>query len=260
MELPPYHLPTFRGIMYHTLSRLKSFLTRAGRVIVAVVVVLSFLGSLGTDGSFGNGDSADSVLSKIGMAATPIFHPMGITDENWPATVGLFTGIFAKEAVVGTLNNLYTGMVETAEIQEESFSLAEGLRKAFTAIPSGFSGMNSSENTAEPPGGNEKALDVMRSRFNGTAGAYAYILFILIYSPCVAVIAAIYKETTLGWAVFSTAYLTILAWVVSTLFYRFATFGTSPGESLLWIGVAAAILGGMWYALKVISGSGRLKA
>jgi len=107
MELPPYHIPTFNGIMFHTWSRLKSFLWRAGKVILAVVIILSFLNSVGTDGSFGNEDSQNSVLSAVGKKITPVFYPIGITDDNWPATVGLFTGIFAKEAVVGTINSLY---------------------------------------------------------------------------------------------------------------------------------------------------------
>lgn len=256
MELPPYHLPTFRGIMYHTMSRLKGFVTRAGKVILAVVVVLSFLGSLGTDWSFGNQDSSKSVLSAVGRAITPVFHPMGITDENWPAAVGLFTGIFAKEAVVGTLDNLYTGMAdEPVEITEDAgdFSLAGGVAQAFRSIPEGLRGPES-EDSSEA---SESAFQVMRTMFDGPAGAYAYLLFILIYAPCVAAIAAIYKETGLAWAAFSTTYLTVLAWTVSTMFYRLATFHRSPGESLLWLATASLVAGGVWFTLKVLSKAGK---
>ncbi|MCK4654717.1 MAG: Fe(2+) transporter permease subunit FeoB, partial [Candidatus Cloacimonetes bacterium] len=119
MELPPYHIPTFNGIMLHTWQRLKTFLLRAGKVIIIVVIVLSFLNSIGTDGSFGNEDSENSILSSIGKSITPIFKPMGISSNNWPATVGLFTGIFAKEAVVGTLDALYSQLDETKEAEEE---------------------------------------------------------------------------------------------------------------------------------------------
>lgn len=79
MELPPYHLPTVRSLAIHTWDRLKAFMIRAGRVIIAVVVVLSFLNSIGTDGSFGNEDSDRSVLAAASKAITPALAPMGIT-------------------------------------------------------------------------------------------------------------------------------------------------------------------------------------
>ncbi len=270
MELPPYHLPTFRGIMYHTLTRLKGFLLRAGQVIVIVVVVLSFLNSIGTDGSFGNEDSAGSILAFLGRKVTPVFAPMGITEDNWPASVGLFTGIFAKEAVVGTLDNLYTTMADQRNEtpgEPEEFSFTEGIAAAFQAIPQGFRDMGSA---LSDPIGTGTALenveaetttfDIIREKFNGTAGAYAYLLFILIYAPCVAAIAAIYRETSLRWAAFSTLYLTLLAWVVSTLFYRTATFAGAPGESALWTGIALSLLAGMFLALKLLSKGSALKA
>ena len=141
MELPAYHVPTLRGILTHTWERLKGFLIRAGRVILVVVVILSFLNSIGTDGSFGNEDSEESVLSHIGMSITPIFTPMGIREENWPATVGLFTGIFAKEAVVGTLDSLYAGMDADATAEEESFAFWNAIQGAFATIPEGLLGV-----------------------------------------------------------------------------------------------------------------------
>ena len=108
MELPTYHLPTFKGVMLRTWERLKSFILRAGKVIVVMVMVLSLMNSIGTDGSIGNEDSENSILSSVSQSVTPVLAPMGISQENWPATVGIFTGVFAKEAVVGTLDSLYT--------------------------------------------------------------------------------------------------------------------------------------------------------
>jgi ferrous iron transport protein B len=243
--------------MYHTISRLKSFLFRAGRVIIIIVAILSLLNSMGTDGSFGNQDSGNSILSAMGRAASPVLYPMGINGDNWPASVGLITGIFAKEAVVGTLDNLYGSM--TGELRrnqpEVDFSFSGGIAAAFKAIPEGFSVTAEDER----PGTETGTFDVMRSRFNGWIGAYAYLLFILIYSPCVAVIAVIRKETNTGWAVFSTVYLTILAWTVSTLFYRTATIMQSPLESALWIAAAAAVLSGIWITLKLLAKNSSLR-
>jgi len=193
MELPPYHLPRLVAIFYHTWERLKEFILRAGKIILILVLVLSVLWSIGTDGSFGNQESENSILSAASRVITPVFHPMGITDENWPATLGLVTGIFGKELVVGTLNTFYG---------------ADG---------------------ADP-------AESMLSSFDGKAGAFAYLLFVLIYAPCVAAIAAIQRETGWKWMAFSVGYLSALAWTISTLFYQLATAAAHPVQSAIWGG------------------------
>ncbi len=258
MELPAYHVPTLRGILTHTWERLKGFLIRAGRVILVVVVILSFLNSIGTDGSFGNEDSEESVLSHIGMSITPIFTPMGIREENWPATVGLFTGIFAKEAVVGTLDSLYAGMDAEATAEEESFAFWNAIQGAFATIPEGLLGVADTfsdplgiavgeiedvSSAAEAQEVSSSTFGAMIRRFDGTAGAFAYLLFILLYAPCVAALAAIWREISPGWAVFSSAYLSILAWSTSVLYYQVSTFAEHPNTSLFWLVLVSVLLG-----------------
>ena len=130
MELPPYHLPKFKSLMIHCWQRLRDYIWRAGKVITLAVAVLGFLNSFGivekavddaSTGSAteteqsagfeftaGNGDSENSLLSIIGKAITPVFEPFGVERENWPASVSLFTGLLAKEAVIGTMNSLYS--------------------------------------------------------------------------------------------------------------------------------------------------------
>ena len=198
MELPPYHVPRWAAIIHHTWERLKEFITRAGKIILVLVLVLSFLWSIGTDGSFGNQEREHSVLSVASQVITPVFHPMGITDDNWPATLGLVTGIFGKELVVGTLNTFYG---------------ADG---------------------ADPEAG-------MLAAFDGKAGAFAYLLFILIYMPCVAAVAAIQRETGWKWMSFSIFYLTALAWGFATFFYQLATFAAHPASSASWIATLIVI-------------------
>lgn len=210
MELPPYHVPHLPAIFDHTWERLKEFVLRAGKIILILVLILSFLWSVGTDGSFGKQDSEHSVLSAFSRAVTPLFAPMGIRADNWPATLGLITGIFGKELVVGTLNTFYA---------------ADGADPAAT----------------------------MLSRFDGRAGAFAYLLFVLIYAPCVAAIAAIQRETGWKWMAFSVGYLTGLAWIGATLFYQVATAAAHPVSSGIW---AAALLGVLlifYWSLKRIS-------
>lgn len=110
MELPNYHLPKFKSLMIHSWLKLKDYVLRAGKVITIAVAVLGFLNAFGyVDGEFtaGNADSENSLLSSVGKTITPVFEPFGVEEDNWPASVSLFTGLLAKEAVIGTMNSLY---------------------------------------------------------------------------------------------------------------------------------------------------------
>lgn len=260
MELPPYHAPQLKNIFAYTWHRLKLFLLRAGRVIVIVVLVLSFLNSLGIDGTFGNEDTPNSVLTRIGQAITPVFRPMGVEKENWPASVAIFTGIFAKEVVVGTLNALYSqidGTVESDAGAEEDFNFEEGIGAAFASIPEGladaFAGIldplgislvsEDSEEIAAEVGADVAAYSAMRRYFSqGPLQAYAYLLFILIYFPCVAAMGAVIRELGKGYGLLLAAYLTVLGWVVATLFYQL-TLGREP----LWIAIPILIMLGIFF-------------
>ena len=220
MEMPPYHIPTLKGVMIRTWDRVRTFMFRAGKVIVVIVACLAFLNSMGTDGTFGNEDSEKSVLSEIGKTIVPVFEPMGIQEENWPAAVGVFTGIFAKEAVVGTLNSLYdTLSVDQAQEAaataaeepegESSFSLSDTFSEAVGTIGENFAGLagafsdplgisvgdlSDEAAAAEEQGVSLGTIDTIKTLFGSTSGVFAYLLMVLLYVPCVAAVAAIYRE------------------------------------------------------------------
>lgn len=268
MELPPYHLPRFKGVLIRTWERLKAFLLKAGRVIIIVVVVLGLMNSLGFDGSFGNQDSKNSVLSGTSQAITPIFAPMGIRQENWPATVGIFTGVFAKEAMVGSLDSLYSQLAREdnpdMETEESEYSLWGGLQEALATIPANLAdvpnqlldplGLNIGNTQDIETAAEEQEVDTgtfgaMVTRFNGKVGAFAYLLFVLLYFPCVSATAAVYRETNLGWTIFVALWTTGLAYIVATVFYQIATFSEHPGFSSLWIISMALICGVVYFLL-----------
>ncbi len=253
MELPPYHMPTIQTILLRTWERLRDFILRAGQIIVPMVIVLTFLNSWGTDGSFGNENSDKSVLSEIGRTLTPAFEPMGINKDNWPATVGVFTGILAKEAVVGTLDAIYSQLAildSGKDVVEEEFVFWDGIMEAITTIPTNLIkvgdnildplGLNigdvsTLENAAEAQEVNTGTFGAMVARFDGQAGAFAYLLFILLYFPCAAATAAIYRETSMGWAIFAAAWTTGIAYALATIFYQIATLARHPISSIAWV-------------------------
>jgi ferrous iron transport protein B len=264
MELPPYHIPKLKGVLFRAGDRLKAFITKAGIAIVIMVIVLGFMNSVGTDGTFGKQDSKDSILSAMSRTVTPVFTPMGITQDNWPATVGLMTGVFAKEVMVGTMNSLYTGLAEaekaaTAEpAKPEEYSFWGGISKAFTSIPEnlaklpgqlfdplGLSAANVSRDqkqAAAAQGVSVSTYGEMSKRFSSKSAAFAYLLFVLLYFPCVSATAALYRETNLGWTVFAGCWTTGLAYWVAVLYYQLATFAQHPSSSIAWVvGLALAM-------------------
>jgi ferrous iron transport protein B len=116
---------------------------------------------------------------------------MGIHLNNWPATVGLITGILAKEVVIGALNALYQ------------------------------------------PG-------QMLHQFDGAVGAFAYLIFVLLYVPCVSTIAVVARELGKKWACFSVAWSTLMAYGLAVLFYQLATVKQHPLSSVVYV---AGVLG-----------------
>ena len=252
MELPAYHMPTFRGVFLKTWDRLSSFLFNAGKVIVPMVLVLNFLNAIGTDGSLGHENSNQSVLSSIGKSLTPAFKPMGISNDNWPATVGIFTGVLAKEAVVGTLDALYSqmGSVNAEPENKSAFDLNEALVNAVNTIPVNFRKI--ADNVLDPLGldiGNIQNVEAaaseqevksatfgaMQLSFDGKVGAFAYLLFILLYTPCVTATAAIFRETNLNWTMFVVLWTSGIAYMTAVVFYQVATYSQHPAYSLTWI-------------------------
>lgn len=275
MEMPPYHIPTLKGVMIRTWDRVRTFMFRAGKVIVVIVACLAFLNSMGTDGTFGNEDSEKSVLSEIGKTIVPVFKPMGIQEENWPAAVGVFTGIFAKEAVVGTLNSLYDTLSvdqaqEAAAAAEEpegesSFSLSDTFSEAVGTIGENFAGLagafsdplgisvgdlSDEAAAAEEQGVSLGTIDTIKTLFGSTSGVFAYLLMVLLYVPCVAAVAAIYREVGTKWTIFACAWTLALGYSAATIFYRVANFAAAPVYSIVCIVIALAILYGMYCWMK----------
>ena len=245
MELPPYHAPRPRFVISQAWQRLGVFIKRAGVTITLIVTVLSLLNIGFSPGADSAGDSVDSstaaaaadseggtrtVLSVVARAVTPMFRPMGIENDNWPATVALVTGVFAKEAVVGTLSSLY-GQTSAGAV-EEAPGIGSRIVDAFRSVPANIAAIfvssdNSAGDSSEGDTGDSALFRRLRDRFTPEA-AYAYLLFVLIYVPCAAALAAAIREMggMLGWLL--ALYSTGLAWSVATLFYQFASGPTFP--------------------------------
>jgi ferrous iron transport protein B len=263
MELPAYHLPTLQGVCMATWGRLKGFMIKAGRIIVPMVLVLNFLNAMGTDGTFEHEDSKNSVLAEIGRTISPAFSPFGLNAENWPAAVGIFTGVLAKEAVVGTLNATYESLARSDAIErgeslepEVPFELTTALSEAVQTIPANLAdavaawadplGLNVGDLSDQQAVAEQEEVSVstfgaMASRFDGTAGAFAYLLFILLYFPCTAATAAVYQESGTRWMLFVVGWTTGLGYGLATIWYQVANWMRDPIVASAWIAGMAGI-------------------
>lgn len=210
MELPSYHLPTIRNVWRSTWERGWSFIKRAGTVILLSSVVLWFLQAFGMVGGVFQlvEDNNTSLLASIGRFIAPIFAPLGF--GTWQASVGTFTGIIAKENVVGTFGVLY-GFAEVAENGAEYWAM---MALDFTAL-----------------------------------SAFSFMIFNLLCAPCFAAMGAIKREMNSGkWTAFAIGYLCIFAYAVALIVYQLGLLFTGAGFTVL-TAIAFLLLASFIYLL-----------
>jgi len=250
MELPDYHLPKLSVMIQDTKHKLTTFIVRAGRVIVPVCLIIGGLNSITVPGL-----NNQSLLSIAGRAVTPVLAPMGVKQDNWPATVGLLTGVMAKEVVVGTLNTLYSQQVDrTDDIavlgQGDSYSsldFYQGIIAALQSIPDNLSKVLSAilhpllANAADSEV-NSSVYGSMQLFFAGKIGAFAYLLFVLLYFPCVSTMAVMRRAVGMRWALFSVAWSTGIAYVSATFIYQLFTLSQHILSSLVIMFILPCVL------------------
>ena len=193
MELPPYRIPTSRSILRHTWEKGKQYLQKMSGIILVCSMALWFLGY------FPNHDAYSSVreqqehsfIGYVGKAMEPVLEPLGF---DWRMGVGIVAGVGAKELVVSTLGVMYADDepldVATPAVSDTETSGDTRLQRALT-------------------------------RSVTPAGALAYMVFILLYFPCIATFVAIRRESgSWKWAIFTAVYTIVLAWVAAFITFR----------------------------------------
>ncbi|WP_279070168.1 ferrous iron transport protein B [Alistipes timonensis] len=217
MELPPYRLPTWKTTLTHMWDKCAQYLKKMGGMILIASVVVWFLSyyprteeSAGTEAHYEN-----SYLGRLGKGCEPVFSPLGF---NWKASVALLSGLPAKEIVVSTLGVLYSEGAATTPAGTEIIGGADGPTEIVIAE-------SVTEKFAEPTGEEETASLSQRLLASGdfsTASALAFLVFILLYVPCIATVVAIGAEAGWKWAAASVIYNTALAWFMAWIVYRIA--------------------------------------
>ncbi len=260
MELPNYEAPKLSVISKRVWQRTYSFITGAGKTIVIVVCLLNFFSSIGTDGSFGHQDSENSILSQSAKVVMPVLAPMGVKEENWQAGVGIITGIFAKEVLVATFNSLYS---PHAGEDEATPSLIDSWQQAVDSIKENLLGIAPDDPLGIKVGdltdlaavAVEQEVDlttyqVMQAAFVGQLGAFSYLLFILLYTPCVAAMGAIKSEVGSRWAGFAAIWSFLFAYLMATLCFQLGNLFVTPVLSSIAIAVVVLCFIGVYLWLK----------
>ncbi|EKT57187.1 Fe(2+) transporter permease subunit FeoB [Providencia burhodogranariea] len=255
MELPVYHVPHLKTLLIQTWQRLKGFVLRAGKVIVIASMLIGALNSFSLSGNPVDNIN-DSALASVSKVITPVLKPIGVHEDNWQATVGLITGAMAKEVVVGTLNTLYTAeSIINEPFDPESFNLLEELQDAVSetwdSLKETFT-LSALSNPIEASKGDGEmdsgSMGTMASKFGSGIAAYSYLIFVLLYVPCVSVMGAIARETNKGWMTFSILWGLNVAYSLAALFYQTVTFSEHPQSSLITI-VAVILFNIVLFAL-----------
>ncbi len=193
MELPPYRMPTGKAIARHTWEKGKEYLKKMGGIILVASIIVWALGYFPHNDSLTRQQQQEqSYIGRIGKAIEPVFEPQGF---NWKLDVSLIAGVGAKEIVASTVGVIYS---DDDSFADDDTYVAEADSDKYTRL----------------------RRHMLADGITPLAG-YCYLLFILLYFPCLATIVAIKNETgSWRWAVVTALYTTAVAWMVSALVYQ----------------------------------------
>jgi len=222
MELPPYRLPTLKGILIHMWERSSVFVRKAGTIILAVSVGLWFLMNI----PWGVENPRDSLFGQASAAIAPVLAPAGFGD--WEAAGSLVTGFIAKEVVVSTMSQIYVGGAEEEEVAEPTTFIqdlgeivisfwdatVDTVKGTLSLVP-GVDLMGAEEEEEE----DSALVKALQNTFTPLQ-AVSFNVFVLLYVPCMVAVAAQRHEYGTKWTLFSAAHLTALGWLVSTIIYQ----------------------------------------
>ena len=222
IELPPYNLPTMKSLWFHVSHRIVIFIRHAGTIILAASIVIWMLLNM----PLGVSKLDQSWFGRISNVIAPVLEPAGL--GNWEATGSLITGLIAKEVVVSTISQIYVG-----EEQDNDFLEQITFGEDLAYIGNGFlaATIDAGKELVETltPGltifGMEEETEdttlsgVLQDVFTPLQ-ALTFLVFVLLYVPCVATLGAIRGEFGWKWAVFSAVYQTVVAWVLAVLVYQ----------------------------------------
>jgi ferrous iron transport protein B len=233
IELPPYRVPNLKSIGIYIQKRVGAFLRNATTIILAVSVLLWLLMAIPVqgEGSFANTDVNDSVFARISKAVSPIFIPVGF--GSWEATSSLMTGIVAKEVIVSTMGQVYGLQEMGMEIGSTTFfedigeifvSFLDATIETVKSIPLIIGIDLFDVDEVEQP---TELMGVIYASFDQSSRGYAilaglaFMVFVLLYTPCMVAVSAEKQELGTKWMWVSIIGQFIIAWLMAFIVFQF---------------------------------------
>lgn len=221
IELPTYHMPTSRAIWISMWPRLKDFIVRAGTVIVLASTILWAIINLPPSST-----PQTSYLAQFSKKIAPVFEPVGF-GEHWEPVAVLIPGTLAKEVIIGSLGTIYGVESKEKTIAKKSllrdFSVQmKKLMGAFReSLQNIFQVHLQSLRAKSAPSNLQKRI---KEQFASPLAALSYLVFVLLYIPCISTMAAIKSE--LGWRVmwFEVLFLPVIAYLFSFMVYQIGKY------------------------------------
>jgi len=220
LELPPYRTPALKSLSIHTWENTREFIRRAGTVILLASTIMWLLLNL----PWGVNDQRHSWFGRLSGAISPAFAPLGF--GNWETGGALLTGFMAKEVVVSTLSQIYLdgdGILnqEAGTFRDDLIEIGRGFMEAcVSSVRILLSIVPGVRLVDEEVGSQDTALSLALREGFTPLSALAFVVFVLLYVPCVATLGAIKHEFGSSWAVISAAYQTVVAWMAAFMLYQ----------------------------------------
>ena len=252
IALPLYQCPSIRSICSESIQRTLNFVRRSGQIIVPLCALLTLMSHVNFLGHWVDQDLSQSLLGQIGRAGVFLFKPMGIDADNWPAVIALLSGVLAKEVVIGVLNTLYVTSQPSPLLLSNIWMLCKAMFASIQAQSFAFFSWicHPWEKLLHSGGLNPSVGDRLIQNFQTPAAAYAYLVFILLYVPCVSTIAAIDKELTRFWACFALFWSIGIAYALATVCYQISILSVQNLSSASILFEVCAVFWIVQYALK----------
>ena len=232
MELPPYRVPTLKNIWFHMWERTSAFVKKAFTIIMVTSIVLWFLMMIPVsgNGTFTDSEIGDSAFAAVSSVIAPVFKPAGF--GSWQASGSLITGFVAKEVVVSTFAQEFE--IEEAEEEGEPTTFLEDVQEVVVSFVGAtvdtiksiplivgidlFEG----EEEAETPELNTAVGEHFEeiSGGHGALASVAFMVFVLLYTACMVVVAAQRQEFGSKWTWFSIIMQLVLAWISAVVIFQ----------------------------------------
>ncbi len=225
LELPRYRLPTWQGLWLHTWEHTSEFIRKAGTVILGIAILLWFLLNL----PWGVQNPGESYFGKVSHALAPLYEPAGF--GTWQAAGALLSGFVAKEVVISTMSQIYIGEQETQPDApprlhplEDARTIVAGFGEAawnagkalLDSLTPGIRLFPQTAGSAE----NQTALSRALHKAFTPLSALAFLVYVLLYTPCMATVSAQMQEYGWQWALFSIGLGLTTAWVLATAVFQ----------------------------------------